>query len=170
MMSPAAGHEWETMTMSKPRSSSRKGQHRRQFLRTVARAGAAALAAPLFVPASALGRDGKVAPSERIVLGGIGIGNRGEFDLKWMLKEKDVQFVAICDVRKKRREDVKRIADAHHGNSDCKMYRDMHEFVDTRKDIDAVLIATGDRWHAQAAVVAMRAGKDVYSEKPSAMT
>ena len=55
---------------------------------------------PTIIPASALGRGGAVAPSERIMLGGIGIGNRGEFDLKWMLPEPDVQFVAICDVRK----------------------------------------------------------------------
>src|SRR5262245_52831290 len=128
-------------TLSKPRPAPGKGQNRRQFLGTVAAAGAAAIGAPLFIPAAALGRDGKTAPSERIVLGGIGIGNRGEFDLKWMLKEKDVQFVAICDVRKQRRDAVKKIADEHHGSSDCKMYRDMHEFVDTRKDIDAVLIA-----------------------------
>src|SRR5687767_1391580 len=104
--------------MSKPRSSAGKGQHRRQFLGTVAKAGAAAIGAPLFVPAAALGRDGKTAASERIVLGGIGIGSRGEFDLKWMLKEKDVQFMAICDIRKERREAVKRLADNHHGNSD----------------------------------------------------
>ena len=76
--------------MSQPRSS--KPPHRRQFLGKVAGAGVAALA-PTFVPAAALGRDGKVAASERIVLAGIGIGSRGEFDLRWMLKEPDVQFV-----------------------------------------------------------------------------
>src|SRR5262245_16199550 len=155
--------------MSGPRSPTNKGLHRRQFLGTVARAGAVALA-PTIVPASALGLGGATPPSERIALGGIGLGGRGEFDLKWMLKEKDVQFVAICDVRKQRREAVKKIADAHHGNSDCKMYADMREFLETRKDIDALLIATGDRWHSLAAILAMRAGKDVYSEKPSAMT
>ena len=120
---------------------------RRQYLKTAAVAGAA-VAVPTIIPASALGRGGAVAPSERIRLGGIGIGNRGEFDLKWMLPESDVQFVAICDARKERREAVKKIADKHYGNSDCKMYPDMREFLATRGDIDAVLIATGDRWHA----------------------
>ena len=74
------------------------------------------LPAPTIIPARALGRDGAVAPSERIVLGAIGIGSRGEFDLKWMLREKDVQFVAICDARKVRREAVKQIVDKHYGN------------------------------------------------------
>ena len=87
-----------------------------------------------------------------------------------MLPEKDVQFVAICDVRKVRREHVKNLVDKKYGNSDCKMYADMREFLATRSDIDALLIATGDRWHALATIMAMRAGKDVYSEKPSCMT
>jgi hypothetical protein len=111
-----------------------------------------------------------VPPSEKIILGGIGVGNRGTGDLKWMLPEPDVQFVAICDAKKVQRERVKQIADAHYGNSDCKMYRDIREFLAERTDIDAVLIATGDRWHALASILAMRAGKDVYSEKPSCMT
>ena len=67
------------------------------------------------------------------MLGGIGIGSRGEFDLDWMLPEKDVQFVAICDVRKERREDVKNLVDKQYGNSDCKMYPDMREFLATRR-------------------------------------
>jgi predicted dehydrogenase len=125
---------------------------------------------PTIVPASALGRGGATPPSERIVLGAIGIGRRGEFVLKWMLKNQDVQFVAICDIRKERREAIKRLADTHHGNTDCKMYPEMREFLATRPDIDALLIATGDRWHALATILAMRAGKDVYSEKPSSMT
>src|ERR1035437_321925 len=142
---------------------------RRQFLKRTALAGGA-LAAPCFIPASALGLNGAVPPSERIVLGGMGVGNRGSDDLRWMLPEKDVQFVAICDAKKASREAVKRIVDNKYGNQDCAMYRDMREFLAKRTDIDALLIATGDRWHATASVMAMRAGKDVYSEKPSAMT
>jgi predicted dehydrogenase len=143
---------------------------RRDFLNTLAGAGAAAVMMPTIIPASALGRNGATAPSERVVLGGIGIGSRGQFVLNWMLKDPRAQFVAICDVRRERREAVKRLADGHHGNTDCQMYRDMDEFLATRGDIDAVLIATGDRWHALASIRAMKAGKDVYSEKPSAMT
>ena len=142
---------------------------RRGFLKTVAGAGTA-LAFPTIIPATALGRGGAVAPSERIVLGGIGLGPRGTSDLKWMLSQPDVQFVAICDVRKSRREAIKQLADAHYGNTDCTMHRDLRAFLVERRDLDAVLIATGDRWHAAASILAMRAGKDVYCEKPSAMT
>ncbi len=139
---------------------------RRTFLKRTA----VFAAAPYILPASVLGRDGKVPPSERIILGGIGIGNRGSHDLRWMLPEKDVQFVATCDPNKSRRERVKKIVDTHYGNTDCKLYADTRQFLAERTDIDAVLSTTGDRWHALAAIMAMRAGKDVYSEKPSSMT
>ncbi len=132
---------------------------------------ASALAAvPAIVPASALGRDGAVPPSERIIMAGIGIGSRGSHDLRWMLPESDVQFVAICDARKERRLAVKKMIDDRYGNNDCAMYSDIRTFLAERTDIDGVLIATGDRWHSLAAIMAMRAGKDVYSEKPSSMT
>jgi hypothetical protein len=80
-----------------------------------------------------------------------------------------VQFVAICDVRADRRQSVKATADAKYGNKDCAMYRDMFELLG-RPDIDAVLIATGDRWHAPASILAAKAGKDIYSEKPCGIT
>jgi hypothetical protein len=139
---------------------------RREFLKR-----AALLAAvPSIVPATALGKDGKAPPSGRIIAGGIGIGGRGTHDLRCLLPEKDVQFVAVCDARKDRREAVKRMVDSHYGNKDCAMYDDIRKFLALRTDIDAVLITTGDRWHALASTLAMRAGKDVYSEKPSCMT
>jgi hypothetical protein len=87
-----------------------------------------------------------------------------------MIAEQDVQFLAICDVSKARREAVKNLVDGKYGNKDCATYRDIREFLAERSDIDAVLIATGDRWHALASVMAMRAGKDVYCEKPSCFT
>ncbi len=142
---------------------------RRRFLKQSAAAGAV-LGAPLYVPATALGLNGATAASERIVVAGIGLGPRGQYDLNWMLKEKDVQFVAICDVQKARREQVKAIVDKHHANKDCATHRDLREFLAGAKGIDAVLIATGDRWHAMATILAMQAGLDVYSEKPSCMT
>jgi predicted dehydrogenase len=141
---------------------------RRQFLKgSIAVAGAAAL--PLLIPARALGRDGAVAPSQRIVLGGIGLGPRGRYDLGFFLAEPDVQFVAICDVQTSRRQAIKTVADTRYGNKDCAMYRDFFELL-ARPDIDAVLIATGDRWHALASMLAVKAGKDVYSEKPCGIT
>ncbi|NQT85516.1 Gfo/Idh/MocA family oxidoreductase [bacterium] len=139
---------------------------RRTFLQ-----GAAALAAaPAFVPSAALGKDGATAPSERILVGGIGLGGRGTGDLRWMLPEKRVQFLAICDVRKQRREAIKGLVDRHYKNTDCSIYSDLREFLAARTDIDAVLTATGDRWHALVAILAMEAGKDVYCEKPGTLT
>ncbi len=142
---------------------------RRQFMRRTAIAGGC-LAVPLIVPGRVLGLNGAVPPSEKIVMGGLGIGNRGSDDLRWMLPEPDVIFVADCDPQRTRREAVKKIVDAKYGNTDFKLYSDTREFLATRTDIDAVLSTTGDRLHALMAVWAMRAGKDIYSEKPSAMT
>lgn len=137
---------------------------RRRFLQTTLAAGAA-IAAPTIIPSSAIGRDGAVPPSERIVLGGIGIGNRGTYDLGCFLEQKDVQFVAVADVKESRRTAVKKIADSKYGNQNCQTYRDFRELLE-RADIDAVLIATGPNWHATAAMYAAKAGKDMYCEKP----
>ncbi|OGV69283.1 MAG: dehydrogenase [Lentisphaerae bacterium RIFOXYA12_FULL_48_11] len=141
---------------------------RRQFLKKTAMA-AGAIAVPYYIPGSALGKGGAVTPSERIVLGAIGIGPRGRYVLDNMVSETDVQFVAICDVQRSRREAVKAMADSKYGNNDCVMYRDFRELL-ARKDIDAVLVATGDHWHTLASIMAAKAGKDVYSEKPCGIT
>lgn len=139
--------------------------NRRRFLTKAVQAGGALLAMPLVIPGTALGKNGAVAPSERIVLGGIGIGSRGGYDLGCFLPEPDVQFVAVCDVKAARRKAVKDMVDNKYGNQDCATYIDMRELL-ARRDIDAVLIATGPNWHATAAVLAAQAGKDVYCEKP----
>ena len=124
---------------------------------------------PTIIPASALGKNGAVAPSNRIVVGAIGIGPRGREDLGAFLKQPDVQFVAIADVQEERREIVRRMANKCYGNEDCVKTRDMFEVLG-REDIDAVLIATGDHWHALGIILAAKAGKDVYCEKPCSMT
>ncbi len=141
---------------------------RRQVLRAAA-GSAAALALPTVLPASALGRDGILAPSQRVTLGGLGLGGRGAGVLRSFLSNPDVQFLAIADIRRNRRDAIKQMADQHHGNNDCATYRDMHEML-ARQDIDSVLIATGDRWHAMASIIAAKAGKDVFCEKPCSMT
>lgn len=138
---------------------------RRRFLKTALSAAGAAFAAPTIIPSSALGLDDSVPPSERVVVGGIGIGNRGAYDLGCFLEQKDVQFTAVCDVKEARRNTVKRIADTKYGNTSCVTYRDFRELLD-RPDIDAVLIATGPNWHATMAMHAAKAGKDIYCEKP----
>ena len=140
---------------------------RRKFLQQSAAVGAVALAH--YVPARALGLDGGAPANDRINLGVIGIGPRCTYDLKAMLPFEDVRCVAIADVQQSRREKGKELVDGHYGNADCKLYRDFRELLD-RDDIDAVLIATGDRWHATASMLACEAGKDVYSEKPCGIT
>lgn len=144
------------------------GVGRREFIKQTVAAGAG-LAAPMVVPSRVLGLGGAVPPSEQIVLGGIGLGPRGSYDLSTILPQKDIRFTAICDVQRSRAEKIKQMADSHYGNKDCAIYRDMLELL-ARGDIDAVWIATGDRWHAQASLLAAKAGKDVYSEKPCGMT
>jgi predicted dehydrogenase len=142
----------------------RLSPNRRRFLKT-----AAVVAAPWIATSSSLGRAGVVAPSERILLGGIGVRNRGGYVLSTMLPQPDVRFVAIADVRADRRQAVKQMADKANGDESCATYRDFRELL-TRPDIDAVLIATGDRWHAPASMLAAEAGKDIYSEKPCGIT
>jgi hypothetical protein len=137
---------------------------RRRFLKAAVQA-SAVFAAPQVIPSVVLGQGGRVAPSERIVLGGIGIGSRGGYDLGCFLHEPDVQFVAVCDVKANRRKAVKDMVDGRYGNHDCATYIDLRELL-ARGDIDAVLIATGPNWHATASILAAHAGKDVYCEKP----
>jgi predicted dehydrogenase len=145
-----------------------KARSRREFLKRSLAAGGV-LALPAIIPASVLGRDGAVAPGGRIALGVIGIGPRMSYDLGGVLPHADVRCVAVCDVQANHRADGKRIIDGHYGNTDCAVYRDFRELLG-RSDIDAVLIGTGDRWHAMATILAAKAGKDVYSEKPCGLT
>lgn len=140
---------------------------RRHLLESGLAAGAVAI--PWFVPAAARGAEGRPAPSDRITLGVIGIGPRATYDLGGMLKQPDCQCVVICDVQASRRDAGKSLVDKHYGSQDCKTYRDFREVLG-RADIDAVLVATGDRWHAPASMLAAKAGKDVYSEKPCGLT
>lgn len=141
---------------------------RRGFLQHSGAVGLSA-AAFTYIPASALGRDGALAPSERIAMGMIGCGPRGKTVLECFLNEKDCQVIAVCDTQRARREDVKAMVDRSYGNQDCQIHTDFRELL-ARKDIDAVLIATGDRWHALASIMTAKAGKDIYCEKPFSMT
>jgi predicted dehydrogenase len=138
---------------------------RRRFFKAAAAAAGAVIAAPTIVSAAALGKDGAVAASDRITLGAIGIGSRGSYDLGCILWEPDVRVVAVADVRGERRKGAKNQVDGKYGNKDCETYIDFRELL-ARGDIDTVLIATGPNWHATASIMAAKAGKDVYCEKP----
>ncbi len=141
---------------------------RRRFLKQTG-ATLGALAIPSVVPASALGGAGTVAPSERIVMGGIGLGGQGQRNMRNFISHTDVQWVAVCDVDTERRNQAKAIVDEDYGNTDCATTVDFRELL-ARRDIDAVLIATSDRWHSPLSIMAAQAGKDIYCEKPMSLT
>jgi predicted dehydrogenase len=138
---------------------------RRQFLQNAS----AVLALPMVIPASVLGRAGTVAPSNRITFGAVGFGGRAQHILPNFLGFPDLRFLAVSDCREGRLRNAKQFIDAHYRNNDCQVYSDFRDLL-ARKDIDAVLIAIGNRWHGLASIYAARAGKDVYSEKPVTLT
>jgi hypothetical protein len=133
------------------------GLSRRRFLRQAA----TACAAPMFVPAAVLGRNGAVPPSEQIGLASIGLG----FAWDTGLATRDTRLLAVCDVQRERRDNAVRLVNQHYGNQDCRAYNDFREVL-ARGDIDAVYVATPDHWHALVTIAAARAGKDVYCQKP----
>lgn len=145
-----------------------RNNSRRDFLCKSATA-SAVFSVPWIVPSHVLGKDGGVAPSEKITFGVVGIGPRCRYVLKGTLPHADAKCLAIADVQANRRTAGKQLVDTHYGNQDCQLYRDFREVLG-RDDIDAVLIATGDRWHARASILAAKAGKDIYSEKPCGIT
>ncbi|HEX3655548.1 MAG TPA: Gfo/Idh/MocA family oxidoreductase [Pirellulales bacterium] len=145
--------------------SSKQSSTRRDFLKTTG----AAVAAPYVITSTALGNSQRPPASDRIVMGGIGIGNMGRGDQGAFLNRKDVQYVAVCDVRKEVREKAKATVDDRYHNKDCQAHNDFREVLG-RADIDAVHIATPDHWHAIITVEACRNGKDVYCQKPETLT
>ena len=138
---------------------------RRQFLKKTAGLAAGAIAFPYIVPASALGKAGTIAPSNRIVMGAIGIGWQGGNNMRGFLAKDQVQFVAVCDVDRNHLDKAKKTVDERYRNNDCAAYHDFREFI-ARGDLDAVCIALPDHWHAIPVIAAARAGIDIHGEKP----
>lgn len=138
---------------------------RRDFLKRAPLALAAAAAFPTIVKASALGRGGAVAPSDRIVMAGIGFGMQGPSNMRSFLGKEGVQWVAVCDLDDTPLEAAETTVNGQYGNSDCATYRDHRELF-ARGDLDAVSIAVPDQWHAIVSLEAIGAGLDVYGEKP----
>ncbi len=136
---------------------------RRQVLKGAAAAGGM-MAAPVFVPSSVLGKGGAPSASERIHTALIGSGGRGQ-----QIMAGGDRVVAVCDVDAKHRQAAKTKIDALSGNRDCDAYNDFRDVL-ARDDVDAVVIATPDHWHAPIAVASMKAGKAVYVEKPLTLT
>src|ERR1051326_1137945 len=152
-------------TMPKNSRSSSPMTTRRRFLASTA----AVLAFPTLIPASALGRENKPAPANRITLGIVGCGGQGLSNMESFFTQKDCQVLAACDVDKKRVQTAIGKINNHHQNQDAKAYNDYRELM-ARKDIDAVMLAVPDHWHGLVAVEAARRKKDIYGEKPLART
>lgn len=138
---------------------------RRHFLA----AAGAALAAPVLAPSTILGQAARPAPSERITMGVVGWGMMGPGNTQAFLAQKDCQVVAACDLDKEHLQQAVDTVNNQYKNKDCKAYQDYREMM-ARDDIDAVMLAVPDHWHALLAVEAASHKKDVYGEKPLART
>jgi predicted dehydrogenase len=173
------------MKMNRQSSKRSRNISRRSFLKRAGLAATAAVAAPMFVPASVLGRGGAKAPSERINMGFMGLGGQGSGHLMggaWTyvpggyVARKEVQVLAVCDVFRERREHARTHCNKVYADrlnqatyDGVRAYNDFREVL-ARPDIDAVLCAVPYHWSPVMACAAMRAGKDVYCEKPMATT
>ena len=142
-----------------------KNVTRRNFLKTTTGVALGALGFPYVIRATALGKSGSVAPSERITVGCVGTGPQGTYVMQNFLSQGDCRVVAICDLKAPVREATKNLVDGHYKNKDCATYTDFRELI-ARKDIDVVTVATCDHWHVLVALEAARTGKDLYVEKP----
>lgn len=138
---------------------------RRQFLKGAAGAALATAAFPAIIPSSALGADGAVAPSNRIVVACLGVGPQGAGVMGGFLGQKNCQVVAVCDVKTEQRDQACAKVNEAYGNSDCQSFLDFREVL-ARPDIDACLLAPPDHWHVPMGIAALRAGKHIYLEKP----
>ncbi len=154
---------------SHARREAAQAVNRRDFLGRCGGAAAAGITAPYVITSKALGDATTPPASDRIVMAGIGIGNMGTGDQNAFLGRREVQYVAVCDVRRKWREDAKARVDARYGNGDCAAVVDFRDLL-ARDDIDAVHVATPDHWHAPITIAACRSGKDVYLQKPETLT
>ena len=144
--------------------------------REVMKGAVGAVAAPYVIPSSAWGSPSRPAPSNRITFGCVGVGGQGGGHVGSLSRNKEAQVVAVCDVDADRRRKAKEVVEAAYAASSsggaykgCEAYNDFREVV-ARQDIDAVVCATPDHWHALISLAAMKAGKDVYCEKPLTLT
>jgi len=142
-----------------------EGLSRRKVLKT----GTRMLATACIVPSSAIAGTTRTPPSRTITMGMIGLGSMGTRHVKGFLQEPDVRILAVCDVDAARRRQAVQEINNHHKNTDCRAYNDFRDLV-ARDDIDTLCIAVPDHWHAVIAAEGIRAGKDIYGEKPLTLT
>jgi predicted dehydrogenase len=139
--------------------------NRRDFLRLAT----VAAVSPMIVPRHVVARSQTIAPSDRITLASIGVGSMGGGHVRGFLKMPDVRYLAVCDVRQENLQKAKAAVDQAYGDSSCSASTDFREVL-ARPDIDAVVIATGERWHPLIGIEAARRRKHMYCEKPLSVT
>jgi predicted dehydrogenase len=138
---------------------------RRAFLKSAS----AAIAAPYIISSSTLGGYGRPAPSNRVTMGLIGLGSMGMRHVKGFLQEDDCQIIAVCDVDSNRLNDAAKEINKHYGNNSCALYKDFRDLI-ACDEVDTLCISVPDHWHSIPAIQGIRAGKDIYGEKPLALT
>ncbi len=140
---------------------------RRNFLRNSLSAVAGVVVLPHIIPSSALGMNGKVSPSDRIVMGSIGVGSQGTSNMKGFLGFKEVQWVSMCDLDSGHLKEASGIVNKYYKNNDCRTHKDYREFLEKEK-LDAVCISVPDHWHSLTYIAAANKKLDIYGEKPLA--
>ena len=151
--------------MSTIPSAPHSQMNRRQFLRATT----AAAVAPMIVPRHVIAGSQTTPPSDRITIGHIGVGRMGGGHVGGFLKMPDARILAISDVRLETLERAQGAVNQQYGDSKCAAHPDFRELL-ARPDIDAVVIATGERWHPLIGMEAARRGKHMYCEKPLSVT
>jgi predicted dehydrogenase len=143
---------------------------RREFVKRSTATVLGAIVLPHIIPSTAMGMGGRLSPSDRVVMGAIGVGSQGKSNMRNFIKlENQVQFVAICDVDTGHQAEAKALADKANNNIDCRVYGDYREFLEKEK-LDAVCIALPDHWHGIIYSAAANKKLDIYGEKPICRT
>lgn len=143
--------------------------NRRDFLKKTLATGAGMIIIPTIIPASALGKNGFVSANDRIVLGCIGVGSQGTYNMGNFLKIPGIQVVSVCDVDKTNRDKAAGIVNTKYNNKDCTSHIDFREFL-AKEKLDACTVALPDHWHGIIYSAVANAGLDVYAEKPLCRT
>ena len=138
---------------------------RRNFIRNSLSLVAGTMVLPHIIPSSAMGMNGVVPPSDRIIMGSIGVGSQGTSNMREFLRFKEVQYVAMCDLDTGHLEKASGMVNRFYKNTDCRTHKDYREFLEKEK-LDAVCISVPDHWHSITYVAAANKKLDIYGEKP----